>query len=609
MPDNDRSGPHLELVREELITRRSPSKPPRWEPPEDTRLHAATLRGRLRAARDAISNDLGGYDERLLIKITLTEKVSPEKITHAADGIEVVSQEESTVVLAFATASQLETFEAKLSSMSSGGKVTYKYLIYALGGFDRWTPEDRTGWALQRHGFPETKPFVIDVELWPVAHSRDATSLRDAFEAWVGSHAGEILDSVRQPYLTVYRIRCDDSLANDLLNHRDVRTVDLPPRVGMELALVHTSIQELDDVPDSPADAPAVVVLDSGLATGHPVIAPAVGDAQSFLPGAPAADEHGHGTLVSGIALYDGAIKPDLVDYGGNMMVDARAGNHPMSGRHGVGEVSTSYRFSAGRPFAEDSGTSFAAPRVAHAAARILKEYPDASVDRCRALLVAHARTPSACSQLFVGNANAVRNVTGYGQVDRFALYQSLESCVTLWAEESIENGRHHFFEIPIPAEFWSPGRRARELTVALAYRPAVRTTRIDYRAAAISFKLVQASSLEEVASRVSATDKTKKSTTIPERQRERSVSAQDRSRGTVQAATWTFKRPSSALRTCSWFVVVTRNDPAWGTSLSSERESYALAVTLADRLVQEPQLYSRIEARLRERARARARL
>ncbi len=779
MPDND-SGPHLELVREEPITRRR-SRPggSRPEPPEDTRLHAATLHGRLRVARDAISNDLGGYDERLLIKITLTEKVSPEDIAWAANGLEVVSQEDSTLILAFATASQLETFEAKLSSMSSGGKVTYKYLIYALGGFDRWTPEDRIGWALQRHGFPETKPFVIDVELWPVAHSREATSLRDAFEAWVGSHAGEILDSVRQPYLTVYRIRCDDSLANDLLSHRDVRTVDLPPRVGMELALVHTSIRELDDVPDSPADAPAVVVLDSGLATGHPVISPAVGDAQSFLPGAPAADEHGHGTLVSGIALYDdvaeclrnrrfipelrifsgrildrnnrgdsylienqirkavryfvneygcrifnlsygdlnkpyrsrhvaglavtldalsresdvlfvvptgnfdgdedgprdwhgeypayltgdasvlldpapalsaltvgslarnernerwpsdpayrpvarseqpspftrhgpsvnGAIKPDLMDYGGNIMVDARAGGHPMSGWHGAGEVSTSYRFSAGRPFAEDSGTSFAAPRVAHAAARIFKEYPDASVDRCRALLVAHARTPSACSQLFGRNAAAVRNVTGYGQVDRFALYQSPESCVTLWAEESIENGRHHFFEIPIPAEFWSPGSRARELTVALAYRPAVRTTRIDYRAAAISFKLVQASSLEEVASRVSATDKTKKSTTIPERQRERSVSAQDRSRGTVQAATWTFKRPSSALRTCSWFVVVTRNDPAWGTSLSSERESYALAVTLADRLVQEPQLYSRIEARLRERARARARV
>ena len=39
-----------------------------------------------------------------------------------------------------------------------------------------------------------------------------------------------------------------------------------------------------------------------------------------------------------------------------------------------------------------------------------------------------------------------------------------------------------------------------RELTVALAYRPNVRTTRIDYRASAISFKLVNANSLDVVA-------------------------------------------------------------------------------------------------------------
>ena len=779
MPDDDRSGPHLELMREEPTpSRRSPPRPIRREPPEDPRRHAAALRDSLRVARDATSADLGGYDERLLIKITLTEKVTPEDIARASEGIEVVSQEEGTVILAFATAEQLETFEAKLSTMAAGRSVTYENLIYAFGGFDRWTPEDRTGWALQRHGFPESERYIIDVELWPVSARGAASRLRDAFETWMSARASEILDSVKQPYLTVYRIRCGDSLVQDLLNHRDVRPVDLPPRVGLELALAFTPIQELDDVPEPPNEAPGVVVLDSDLATGHPVIAPAVGDAQSFLPGLSDADEHGHGTFVSGIALYDdvaecvrtrsfipelrifsgrvldqnnrsdphlienqvekavryfvnqygcrifnlsygdlnkpyrdrhvaglavtldslsreldvlfvvptgnfdgdedgpdnwhgeyptyltgdasvlldpapalsaltvgslaryersgrwandpsyrpvarsdqpspftrhgpsvnGAIKPDVVDYGGNMIVDARTGR-PMTGIHGAGELSTALRFATGQPFAVDSGTSFAAPRVAHAAARILKEYPDVSVDCCRALLVAHARTPAACTQLFATDLEAVRKVTGYGQVDRSALYQSLERCVTLWAEDSIGNRHHHFFEIPVPAEFWSSGRRARELTVALAYRPTVRTTRVDYRAAAIRFKLVQANSLDEVVNRFDAAVDIDSTTKIQERQSGRLITELDRSRGTVQASTWTFKQASSALRECSWFVVVTRNDPAWGATLSSERESYGLAVTLTDRLCQEPRLYTRIEARLRERARARARV
>ncbi len=627
MAEDERRGRHFELVREEPITRRRPRPVPVTPaPPENPRCHAATLQDRLQAARDATSTDIGGYDARRLLKITLTQKVRPEDIERAAEGLEVVSQEDDTVILAFATAGQIDTFEAKLSSMAAGAHITYENLIYALGGFDRWTPEDRTGWALQCEGFPETQTFVVDAELWPVARDRDATMLRAAFDRWVESRAGEVLDSVKQPYLTVYRIRCDDSMAQELLNHRDVRTVDLPPRVGIDLALVYTPVQKLNDVPAPPPDASGVVVLDSGLATGHPVIAPAVGDAQSFLPGVPPSDEHGHGTIVSGIALYDdvaeclrnrrfipdlrifsgrildhnnrgdahlienqieravryfvteydcrifnlsygdlnkpyrnrhvaglavtldalsrdlnvlfvvptgnftgdengpedwrqeypdyltgdasvlldpapalsaltvgslarnelhprfpddpayrpiarsgqpspftrhgpsvnGAIKPDLMDYGGNWMIDARAGSHLTV--HGVGELSTSHRFATGQPFAEDSGTSFAAPRVAHTVGKVLKDYPDASVDRCRALLVAHARTRPVCSNLF-GNDREARNVAGYGRVDRSALYQSDESCVTLWTEEAIENQHHQFFELPVPAEFWSPGR------------------------------------------------------------------------------------------------------------------------------------------------------
>ncbi len=84
------------------------------------------------------------------------------------------------------------------------------------------------------------------------------------------------------------------------------------------------------------------------------------------------------------------------------------------------------------------------------------------------------------------------------------------------------------------------------------------------------------------------------------------------RSKGTVQASTWTFETASVSRRDGSWFVVVTRNDPAWGTNLSLEREPYALAVVLNDRVGQElrlrtSRLYAAVEARLRARARLRA--
>ena len=776
MAESEDSHPHLQLLREEPVTERRPGQGfgPQTSR-DDPRSHGTALRSQLSAARQAASDDLGGYDDRRLIKLQLAEKVPPETVASAASGIEVVSQEEGTLILAFADERQLDSFEAKLTDLADGRSVSYQDVIYALDGLDHWSPEDRTGWALGREGLPDGDSVLLDVELWPLARGNEADTLRRAFEQWSNERGGETVDAVRQPHLTIYRLRCPRQLAGDLLRHRDVRTVDLPPKLGLETSLVFTPIQDLDEVPNPPDQAPGIVVLDSGLAAGHPVLAPAVGDSQSFVDGASAADEHGHGTFVAGIALYDdiesclqnrlfdprlrlfsgrvlddrnaadpelienqvdravryfkdeygcrvfnlsygdlnkpyqgrhvsglavtldalsreldvlfvvptgnyegdeegpsdwraeypdyltapsttlidpatalnaltvgglarnernarwrndpayqpvartdqpspftrhgpsvnNAIKPDLVDYGGNWMIDARTGGGLTAGRQGVGELSLNHQFATQNPFAEDSGTSFSAPRVAHAGARVLGELPEAGVDLCRALLVAHARTPQACSDVLPDD-EAIRNVTGYGFVDRSALYRSLEDCVTLWAQESIENRHHHFYEIPVPDEFWQGGRRTREITVSMAYRPPVRTTRIDYRAAGISFKFVQAESLNTVARSFNAAVDRDDVDNVPERNAGRSLAERARSRGTVQASTWSFTQPSSAVRRSSWFVVVTRNDPAWGANLVREREPYALAVTLTDRLAQQPRLYTRVEARLRAQLRAR---
>ena len=787
----DNTYPHLQLRREEPLLRRRPGggRRPRIPPPNDPNAHGVRLRERLQAAREASGQSIGGFDERLLMKIEMRDYVSPEAISSASSGVEIVSQEEDNLVLAFATAAQLETFEARLSDLADGQPVTYANVIYAMQDFDQWTREDRTGWALRRDGFPDHERFIIDVELWPLNQDEAIGQQRHTFEDWLQANDGETIDSVKRAYLTIYRVRCSRQLAEDLLRYRDVRTVDLPPRIGLDLQIPLTSVQQLNSTPDPPDDVPGVVVLDSGLIGGHPLLAPAVGDAQSFIAGKGAADEHGHGTAVSGLALYDdiadcirnrsfvpelrlfsgrildhqnagdpplihnqvdsavryfvdhydcrvfnlcygdlnkpyqggrvaglavtldalereldvlfvvptgnysavddgrpdwrtdyphylksdtaaiidpapalnvltvgslaryeqgtpsqrypndpayiavaksdqpspftrcgpsvrGAIKPDLVDYGGNILVDSRNGNRRMVGSQGVGEITTSREFATGRPFVEESGTSFAAPRVANAAARLFSELPNASTDLCRALLVAHARAPIACADLYGADTDALLNTIGYGLVDRSALYRSLDNCVTLWAEDRIEDQRHHFYEVPAPEGFWEGGRRTRELTVSLAYRPAVRTTRIDYRACSVKFKLVQANSLDQAAQWFDADVQVAEDEVGNGRERGagRGLTETARSRGTVQASTWTFTQPSRVIRQSSWFVVVTRNGPAWGESISFEREPYALVVNLSERVEQQTQLsvlplYSQMRALLQGRARGSIRI
>lgn len=62
-----------------------------------------------------------------------------------------------------------------------------------------------------------------------------------------------------------------------------------------------------------PDDAPAIVVLDSGVASEHPLLKPALLGASSILPGIDSpADTHGHGTKMAGAALYAGELAESL---------------------------------------------------------------------------------------------------------------------------------------------------------------------------------------------------------------------------------------------------------------------------------------------------------
>lgn len=772
--------PHLPLAREQPVNpRRSRPAPIRVPPPADPRSFGAELRRSLQTARQcAEQEDIGRFDDRRLIKLALATPLDPESFRAISREIEIVSQEDRMVVLAFATAAALDAFEAKLATLAAGRRPTRQQLLFALKGFDRWTEDDRTGWALRHEGWPEEDPFTLDVELWPVSSGPERDRLWQAFETWLREQAIEKRDTVKQAGLILYRVRAGRDQAALLLRHQHVRTVDLPPRYGMEVSALLTDIQALPPIPAPAPDAPGVVVLDSGLATSHPLLAPAVGDAQSFLSGHDPQDDHGHGTHVAGIALYGDveaqvqsgaftpmlrlfsgrvldernanetgfvenhveaavryfhreygcrvfnlsygdlrkpylgrharglavtldaltrelgvlfvvptgnfhgsdtepadwraeypdyllqpgtalldpapalnavtvgslarwdatfnaqrytddpteqpiarrdqpspftragssvgkAIKPDLVAYGGNWAVNIRAANQ-WHIRQGLGELSTCKDFAAGRLLAEQEGTSFSAPQVAHLAARILVEHPQADPNLLRALLVAHARWPDACDTLLADKVERLR-LCGYGRVDESALIRSTEQGVTLISTESLPDRCHHFYEVPLPADFLAGRMRTREITVALAHSPAVRTTRIGYKSCEMEFRLVWADDLAQVTRAFNAATSREDYQPIPEANGA-SIGARNRGAGTVQSDTWTVRRVTPQRRSQRLFVIVTRIDEAWGRDLTLTEEPYALAVVLSDRENAEARLYTQIQTRLRARIRGRVR-
>jgi hypothetical protein len=190
----------------------------------------------------------------------------------------------------------------------------------------------------------------------------------------------------------------------------------------------------------------------------------------------------------------------------------------------------------------------------------------------------------------------------GYGQVNDAALYRSLDDAVTLLAEEQIANNQHHIFELPTSENFWQGSRRTREVSVALAYSPEVRTTRLDYRKSKLSFSLVTAESLDEVEQGFQRN----RAEGMGERGTNRWLSNLDRKDGTLQVSRWTFKQALANQQKV--FVVVTRQDSAWAMD-DGALEPYALALVLTDRENASALLYAQVNAELQLRSQARARV
>jgi hypothetical protein len=195
------------------------------------------------------------------------------------------------------------------------------------------------------------------------------------------------------------------------------------------------------------------------------------------------------------------AVKPELVDYGGNYALDV-SGRRWSRNDPQLGEVSLRHDFALGGPLTAQSGTSAAAPHVAHCCAvveaTLRQQAPEnrrPSANLIRALVVHAARRGQALEQWIshgFGGSDAesrLLRVVGYGRTDPNRAGFSEENRSVLIAEDEVREDHFHLYELELPDEFVSrPGRRT--LRVSLAYDPPVRGTRREYLSRTMWFQV-----------------------------------------------------------------------------------------------------------------------
>jgi hypothetical protein len=181
----------------------------------------------------------------------------------------------------------------------------------------------------------------------------------------------------------------------------------------------------------------------------------------------------------TGLGIWD-TIKPEVVEYGGDYVVDAHIPPTFTKPEQVCPELVRSTLHGGMSISADIVGTSFSAPKVAHVAAALAAAFPDESSLLYRALIAQSARLPSWTNESNEKLSQGIR-MMGYGipNIDR-ALGNSLNRVtLTTQGREYVGAGKAKIYQVQIPEMLLRQDQELEVLVeITLSYVAEPRRTR-----------------------------------------------------------------------------------------------------------------------------------
>ena len=314
---------HLELPRwqQPVVRRKHGGGRP---PTRDSRAeHGQKLETEL-AAVDAEFDSLrreppAGIDPKLVFTIRLHPKGRFDDDGLLAMGLRLISREPNQLLVVFPDTGTLDELRRRIRDYGTHDQAHYAN-IGAIEAIEARRPIDKIGPRLQVDPLRPDEVDLLDVSLWHPGSADECrrwiddisrlgvddrsspaerTSLR-VTDSWIGND------------MCLLRMGVNQELLDTILELDFVRSVDRRAQPFFEFTAVIRQQQadiEIDPDPVPLVELTGIVVVDSGVMQGHPLLAPVIGDAQSFIADDDRAEDvderaGGHGTAVAGIAAY-----------------------------------------------------------------------------------------------------------------------------------------------------------------------------------------------------------------------------------------------------------------------------------------------------------------
>lgn len=314
----------------------------------------------------------------------------------------------------------------------------------------------------------------------------------------------------------------------------------------------------------------------------------------------------------------NGAIKPEFVAPAGNLAFQGFSNIRRVDDDPGLAVMSFHHEPTR-QLFAYDTGTSFAAPRVARSAAilwnsleQYLGEEPQSNLVRAVLASAAELPNPEPNRIKEEHGDEGLRRVYGYGMIDDDVLYESADRRVTMIAQEVMSLDTFAIFEVPAPPEFRSASGK-KSVTVTLAYDPPVRRRRAEYLGVRMDYALIRGKSIDDI---VEAYRQLSEDERAAGRENPDSVQAAFQApfkcgldpgprtlqTSTLQRSQWQFSREQTDYGD-SWYLFI-RAQRTWAPATFVEQR-FAVTLTLQAEV---PELYNLVRNRIRMRQQQRAR-